>query len=90
MRRFREIFFETFHNDKLLLKTGIFENKNIKFKKSPWSKEDYLFVHTNNNASNSHITTEEVNGSSSHGIVNPLMPIKVVGKWFKKIIIMVV
>ncbi|KAG2388688.1 hypothetical protein C9374_000127 [Naegleria lovaniensis] len=76
VRRFREIFFETFHNDKLLLKTGIFENKNIKFKKSPWSKEDYLFIHNNNNGSNSH--TEESNGSASHGIVNPLMPIKVV------------
>ncbi|KAL9644890.1 hypothetical protein ABK040_012760 [Willaertia magna] len=44
---YRSLFIERYVNDLILLKTGSFEvNENkISFKKAPWSKEDYLYVH---------------------------------------------
>jgi hypothetical protein len=45
VRFYKDIFVKHYTYDVVMLKTGIWKNPTWRPKKSPWSKEDYLFVH---------------------------------------------
>ncbi len=62
-KAYKDFFVQNYLNDLVYLKTGIWRNNNWKAKKSPWSKEDYTYVHD----------------SINHSSKNAGIPIKVVG-----------